>query len=330
MKKGISVIICCYNSAGRLQPTLEHLAKQQFTNPLNWEIVLVNNASTDNTKKIAEKIWQELGAPAPLIIADEDKPGTDHARRHGIFAAGYEYFVFCDDDNWLAENYLALLYAYLEQNPNVGAVGGASVAVSNIELPDWFDQAAGYYAVGAPARKTCDISDYGLWGAGMSGRVLNFRMALPEQIPLVNAGRVGNSTGMGEDGEMCKRIVLQGYRVHFYDQLVLRHFMDAKRVTFEYYQKLVSDSIKPADVIASYARAVYLQNLNGIQKTGFLLFHCLKYTLRHVWNYEAAIKFSKDFLFFGWNIIRLSKKETSEIKRYIQYLDNTNAARKLL
>jgi glycosyltransferase involved in cell wall biosynthesis len=325
---GISVIICCYNSAERLQPTLEHLARQQFERPLNWEIVLVNNASTDDTKLRAETIWQQLGSPAPLRIMEEHKPGTDHARRHGIFAARYAYFVFCDDDNWLAKDYLALLYDYLEQHPKVGAVGGESFAASNVELPVWFKEAAGYYAVGAPAKKTCDISDYGLWGAGMGGRVQNFRMALPEQIPLLNAGRVGSSTGMGEDGEMCKRIVLQGYEVHFYDKLILHHFIDAKRVTVEYYRKLVADSKSPADIVASYARAVHLQKFQGIKKTFFLFFHAVKYAFRHIWNYDAANKFSKDFLFFGWDIMQPAIEGGVEIKRYINWLAETNSKRK--
>jgi glycosyltransferase involved in cell wall biosynthesis len=57
MKSGVSVIICCYNSEKRIEEVLHHLDKQKDTNHFLWEIILVDNASTDNTAEIARNTW---------------------------------------------------------------------------------------------------------------------------------------------------------------------------------------------------------------------------------------------------------------------------------
>ncbi len=60
MSSGASVIVCCYNSAARLPHTLAHLAGQIVPEDFFWEIILVNNASTDNTVECATAIWNKL------------------------------------------------------------------------------------------------------------------------------------------------------------------------------------------------------------------------------------------------------------------------------
>ena len=98
---GISIIICCYNSAKRLPETLAHLANQQVDGGVRWELILVNNNSTDETEVVAQNLWGALGSPAPLKIFEEPLPGLSYARNNGMKKAIYEVFLFCDDDNWL-------------------------------------------------------------------------------------------------------------------------------------------------------------------------------------------------------------------------------------
>jgi hypothetical protein len=50
-------------------------------------------------------------------------PGLAYARRRGVMEAAYEYIVFCDDDNWLAPDYLSIAREILF-DPKVGAAGG--------------------------------------------------------------------------------------------------------------------------------------------------------------------------------------------------------------
>src|SRR5438067_13925901 len=100
---GVSVIVCCHNSAARLPPTLQHLAKQRLPDLTPWEVLLINNGSTDDTCAVAGQVWRTEGSPAPMRIVDQPKLGLSYARERGIATASYDTLVFVDDDNWLAD-----------------------------------------------------------------------------------------------------------------------------------------------------------------------------------------------------------------------------------
>ena len=55
MAEGVSVVICCYNSAERLPRTLTHLAAQRVSEKLPWEVIVIDNASQDKTGEVALK-----------------------------------------------------------------------------------------------------------------------------------------------------------------------------------------------------------------------------------------------------------------------------------
>jgi hypothetical protein len=103
---GVSVVLCCYNSVGRLPETLRHLSMQRLPSGCQWEVLLVDNASQDDTAFVASGLWEDLGRPAPLRIVHEPIPGLSSARNAGIRNACYEYVILCDDDNWLAPDNL--------------------------------------------------------------------------------------------------------------------------------------------------------------------------------------------------------------------------------
>ena len=142
----VSVIICAYNGKGRLYPTLEHLALQKTS--LQWELILVDNASTDGTAAYVQSQWEELHPSAPLRIITERQPGLVYARTAGVKACRSKYIIFCDDDNWLREDYLQTAYELMEQMPNVGVLGGQSILAPGIEAPTWWAEQQGNYAVG--------------------------------------------------------------------------------------------------------------------------------------------------------------------------------------
>lgn len=55
--RGVSVVICCYNSTSRLEATLSHLARQRITQQLDWEVIIVDNGSDDATAELAYRLW---------------------------------------------------------------------------------------------------------------------------------------------------------------------------------------------------------------------------------------------------------------------------------
>lgn len=101
LMNGISVIVCCYNSAWIIERCLNALLAQQVPSSVLWEIIVVNNASTDDTERIANKVLQKGHISYQLI--NEPKAGLLNARKCGIRAARYSYTIFCDDDNVLCD-----------------------------------------------------------------------------------------------------------------------------------------------------------------------------------------------------------------------------------
>ena len=82
MSKGVSVIVCCYNSALRLPETIRHIVQQETPAEIDWEVVIVNNSSTDNQisiyNSIGSLVWQETTAKT---IVDVDL----HSFSKGIY-----------------------------------------------------------------------------------------------------------------------------------------------------------------------------------------------------------------------------------------------------
>lgn len=125
---GVSIIICCYNSASRLSQTLAYLKMQKYFDGIVWEVIVVDNASTDNTAQMAIDCWG-LNGPVPLHIIVEPIPGLSNARRKGILEANYEFISFIDDDNWVASDWVSKVIQVFNDYPSAGACGGKAKPV---------------------------------------------------------------------------------------------------------------------------------------------------------------------------------------------------------
>jgi glycosyltransferase involved in cell wall biosynthesis len=145
---GVSVVLCCYNSSSRLPTTLLHLAKQEFKTAVPWEVLIIDNGSTDNTCDLALSEWKNYGSEAPLRVIVEPIPGTAAARETGIKKSKYEFILYCDDDNWLCPDYVENAYEVMMSNQAISALGGQGQAVCEIEPPKWFDTFKSNYATG--------------------------------------------------------------------------------------------------------------------------------------------------------------------------------------
>jgi glycosyltransferase involved in cell wall biosynthesis len=191
---GVSVIICCYNSADRLLQTLKHLANQNVPDGLSWEILLVDNASTDRTTERALEIWNQLLPGSMMLrVMQEPKPGQQFARISGAKAAKYDLLIFCDDDNWLNPDYISFSSKTMQQNELVGAAGGQNEPATEADhYPEWFEVYKDKYALGIPAARSGDVTVRGfILGAGMLTRKSLFLDMYQEKYPSLLKGRRG-------------------------------------------------------------------------------------------------------------------------------------------
>ncbi len=243
MARGISVIVCCFNSVARIVPTLTHLANQKNISLTDWEVIVVDNASTDDTAALSEQTWNAIPGDKPYFkLISELKPGLTSARKRGISESQFDYVLFCDDDNWLGENYLNTALKIMDSHPEIGALGGNGFPVFEDKEPPyfWVNQ---YHAlaVGRQAKIDGDITDTRpvVYGAGMVVNKNAFKILRENyQFQFLLSDRVGNKLTSSGDHELCLAMVKIGYRIFSSDELKFQHYVPTGRTTIKYYKKL--------------------------------------------------------------------------------------------
>ncbi len=237
---GVSVVVCCYNSSERLPKTLEHLAKQKTSENIQWEIILVDNNSTDDTGKLAIQIWSALGNPKNLSVVEEKQIGLSYARKRGIDEASYEVILFCDDDNWLQSNYIETVFNKFNENTELGALGGWCKPVFEETRPEWFDFFAGNFAVGKPVKTTGFLANDNsyIYGAGMAIHKKTLKELDRKGFKNILSDRKGTALSSGGDVELIYAIKLIGHRVCFDENLFFYHFMPSGRMHWGYLLRL--------------------------------------------------------------------------------------------
>ncbi len=134
----VSVIICTYNREAYLPECLEHL-KQQTASPSDFDIVLVNNNSSDSTEEIC-KDFQNQNPDLNVVYALESNPGLSYARNCGIATATGQVVCFIDDDGFAVPEYVETLINFSsDSNYNeYVAFGGKVIPRYNLgKDPKW-------------------------------------------------------------------------------------------------------------------------------------------------------------------------------------------------
>jgi glycosyltransferase involved in cell wall biosynthesis len=232
MQLGVSVIVCCYNSAARLPETIKHIAAQQVPADLPWEVIVVDNASTDNTPAIAQTEWDKhYDTGANFTVVKQPTPGLSHARDKGVETAQYEYLLFCDDDNWLFNDYIARLFNTMKADDSIAVLGGCGIFEPEKPVNDQIESFKNYYVNG---EQTWAEKDHWVYGAGSTYRkslLVNLKQLGWRQI---TTGRIGKVLLSGEDVEICLMLHLMGYQIKADNQLKFKHFVALKRQNISY------------------------------------------------------------------------------------------------
>ena len=130
----LTVAVCTYNRAEHLGRCLDTLTRQ-VCNSGTYEIIVVDNASTDGTKEVVRD-WVSRDGRISYIF--EPKQGVAHARNTALRNTTAPIIAFTDDDQTVPENWVALLMSGLSALPsNVFALGGEIDPVFECERPEW-------------------------------------------------------------------------------------------------------------------------------------------------------------------------------------------------
>ncbi len=246
----ISVVICCYNSMSRLPDTLRHLQAQEGTADIAWEVIVVDNASTDETAATAREVWEE-NPVAPLRVVREPQAGLSHARARGAAEAVHAIIALVDDDNWTPPHWLATVAHIFESHPMVGVVGGPTTEACEGQPPDWFQRFKGNYAVYELDSQGGIVEQY-VCGAGLCFRKKAWERLRTEGFEGELTDRKGKELTSGGDSEICAALRLSGWKIWYEPALLIQHFIPAGRMNWDYLSRLNSGFGKQSVYLDAY------------------------------------------------------------------------------
>jgi len=111
----VSINLCCYNSEKYLRETLDSVVNQTYK---NWELVIINDGSSDSTESI---VYEYINRGYPIAYHYQENRGLGYSRNEALKRSRGKLVAFIDhDDIWLPEKLEKQLLFF--QNPNVGLV----------------------------------------------------------------------------------------------------------------------------------------------------------------------------------------------------------------
>lgn len=250
MSQGISIIICCYNSAWIIERTLAAIKVQVLPLDLDWEVVLVDNNCSDDTIDIARQTMQD--SDIDFTVVTEPNPGLANARRKGVDTVKYDIVLYCDDDNILCPDYVYTMYDIMRSDEQIGAAGGKGIAEFMAKPGNEVLKRITGYAIGSQLDGRTDW----LFGAGVTLRTELVRDVYYNQHCYL-IGRKGDLLLSGDDTELVMSMVNRGYRIYPTDDVYYTHVLKANRLTDEYCIRMHEGFVLPGIAIESMRAAMY-------------------------------------------------------------------------
>ncbi len=255
-----SIIICTYNREKYIFQVLESIARQEYPKE-KYEIVLVNNNSTDKTENICRE-FQEKYPDVHFHYCVEKAQGLSHARNRGIQESKGELLVYVDDDATVFPKYLQSYDDFFNTHPEEIAAGGPIIPYYEVIPPVWLSHytkalLTGYLYNG---EKTKPFKNEKFPGGGNAcyGKSVfeTFGMFNPE------LGRKGSGLIGAEEKDLFNRLFSAGRRVWYVPQAGIYHIIPETKLTEEYLKKL-SYSIGTSERIRtlSLSKSAYYKRL---------------------------------------------------------------------
>lgn len=237
----LSIVICTYNRAQMLDDVLQGLQTLKPVPDMSFEVIVVDNNSTDSTRHVVER-WQ-LQGNLPLRYLKEKQQGLSRARNMGINAATGEWIWFLDDDVYLDENWLQGVVEVIRNYPDAMAVAGKIVLEFEKPEPAWLPEIAyNYYGL-------TRFGDNPRWlqqGEYPIGANVAVRKVVFECTGMFNCklGRAGKSLISWEETEFFMRLYSSGGQIIYTPDAIVRHRISKQQLSRLWLiRRLFSDGI---------------------------------------------------------------------------------------
>jgi glycosyltransferase involved in cell wall biosynthesis len=228
----ISVILCTYNRARSLPKALESVALSKVPDFVDWEVLIVDNNSSDRTRQVAEEYRHRF--PSRFRYIFESRQGKSMALNTGIHASNAEILAFMDDD---VEVDHAWLYSLTKPliNGTWSGVGGRILSEPGFVPPKWMETTSRY------ALAPLAVFDRGTEAGELSEAPFGTNMAFRKEMFSKHGGfrtDLGPQPGSeirSEDTEFGERLLVRGERFFYEPSALVYHSVPRERIRKPYF-----------------------------------------------------------------------------------------------
>ena len=231
----ISIVVPTYNRSALLQRALLSLFSQR-AHGLNFEIVVIDNNSSDNTSETVAAL--ESKSPVRLRWKRETRQGNAYARNAGIDQAEAPIIAFLDDDVVADENWVQTIMTTFDRDPEIAFVGGRVLPLWDSEPPSWLTSS--HWAPLA-------LLDYGKEERPIAGQTppglltanIGVRREVFDEVGKFSPDlqRVKGGIGSMEDHEFLLRMCRNGKSGIYLPDLITRAAVEPERMTKAYHRR---------------------------------------------------------------------------------------------
>lgn len=232
----LSVIICSYNRAVSLGNTLTGIGDMTGLNGLDWEVLVVDNGSEDNTAEVVTRFGRS--GPFPVRYVREEQRGLSFARNRGVSEARGALLAFTDDDVLVDRLWAAnIVKAFRTFDP--ACIGGRIFPLWERPKPKWLCE---------ELHKKLALLDYGdeplvletpsVWGANFIMKAEACRFYGPFDT---RVGRVPGKLYAGEETALIGKLLRGKEKVMYVPDVVVYHHVPEERMKKTYFRRWVYD-----------------------------------------------------------------------------------------
>jgi glycosyltransferase involved in cell wall biosynthesis len=223
----ISVVVCTYNRAEILKDCLTSLTAQS-ANPANFEVVIVDNNSSDNTKEVCRSFIRNN---ENIRYTKESRQGLSHARNRGYEEARSAWVCYIDDDATAFTDYVERIL-YVIQNYDFDCFGGVYLPWYKYGKPEWYKDA---YATKPMEREGTGTLTQGY----VSGGVMVIKKAVLESLGgfSPDIGMSGDRISYGEEVLLQVQMRQKGMTIGFDPELKIYHLVNVYKLKLSWFLK---------------------------------------------------------------------------------------------
>lgn len=252
----LTVVFSTYNGEETLPLMLKALS--ELTPPEGgWKLIVVDNNSTDSTAKLLSSYISKL----PMVIAEEEKKGKNHALNSVLDQCEGNLIVFTDDDVIPDKNWLVKYRQNADEQPEYTIFGGRTepfwMKSPESWIMDWVDKEV-VFACSPDIVITHDTCAGYIWGPNMAIRNNIFKQGMRFDVSIGPDG--SKNYMMGSETSLISTLLNQGYKCWFDMDNTVKHIITESQLekkwilgrAVRYGRSLYGEDFKESKAIKSY------------------------------------------------------------------------------